>query len=180
MLIIALVLAVIGLVSLVTAVVTSNELVAWVCIGASVVGVILLIVDAVRDRQHREPDSEPPSSDEPDGSGAGAVLAAPAVAAAGVPDDVSDAAVTPAEPEFDAEYPEEEPFVDEGGDPGEAEAGEADLSESALGDDYPEEFISDEPDADTFSDDEPEYPESAEEAAIHPLDEDGAQGTEAR
>jgi heme exporter protein D len=54
MLIIALVLALIGLVALVFAVVTSNELVAWVCIGASVLGVILLIVDAVRERQQRD------------------------------------------------------------------------------------------------------------------------------
>jgi hypothetical protein len=53
MLIIALVLALIGLVALVFAVVTSNELVAWVCIGASVVGVVLLIVDALRERQQR-------------------------------------------------------------------------------------------------------------------------------
>ena len=50
MLIVALVLAVIGLAALVTAVVTSNELIAWVCIGASVIGVVLLIVDALRDR----------------------------------------------------------------------------------------------------------------------------------
>lgn len=50
MLIIALVLAVIGLAALVTAVVTSNELIAWVCIGASVLGVVLLIVDALRER----------------------------------------------------------------------------------------------------------------------------------
>jgi hypothetical protein len=50
MLIIALVLAVIGLAALVVAVVTSNELIAWVCIGASVIGVLLLIVDAVRER----------------------------------------------------------------------------------------------------------------------------------
>ncbi|MGZ4510410.1 MAG: DUF308 domain-containing protein [Mycobacterium sp.] len=54
MLIIALVLALIGLVALVFAVVTSNELVAWVCIGASVFGVILLIIDAVQERQHRD------------------------------------------------------------------------------------------------------------------------------
>lgn len=54
MLIIALVLAVIGLAALVFAVVTSNELVAWVCIGASVVGVVLLIIDALRERQRRE------------------------------------------------------------------------------------------------------------------------------
>ncbi len=50
MLIVALVLAVIGLAALVMAVVTSNELIAWVCIAASVIGVVLLIVDALRDR----------------------------------------------------------------------------------------------------------------------------------
>lgn len=50
MLIVALVLAVIGLAALVTAVVTSNALIAWVCIAASLIGVILLIVDAVRER----------------------------------------------------------------------------------------------------------------------------------
>ena len=53
MLIVALVLAVIGLAALVTAVVTSNEVVAWVCIAASAVGVLLLIVDAVRERKTR-------------------------------------------------------------------------------------------------------------------------------
>src|SRR6185437_16620865 len=51
MLIIALVLALIGLVALVFAIVTSTELVAWVCIGASVIGVVLLIVDALRERR---------------------------------------------------------------------------------------------------------------------------------
>jgi hypothetical protein len=54
MLIIALVLALIGLVALVFAVVTSNELVAWVCIAASVVGVVLLIIDAVQERRRRD------------------------------------------------------------------------------------------------------------------------------
>jgi hypothetical protein len=58
MLIIALVLALIGLVALVFAVVTSNELVAWVCIGASVLGVVLLIIDALRERQRREAGDE--------------------------------------------------------------------------------------------------------------------------
>ncbi len=58
MLIIALVLAVIGLVALVFAVVTSNELVAWVCIGASVLGVVLLIIDALRERQQRDVGAE--------------------------------------------------------------------------------------------------------------------------
>jgi hypothetical protein len=64
MLIIALVLAVIGLAALVTAVVTSNELIAWVCIGASVIGVLLLIVDALRERSRDTRDDE---SEEPDG-----------------------------------------------------------------------------------------------------------------
>ena len=54
MLIVALVLAVIGLAALVTAVVTSNELIAWVCIAASVIGVLLLIIDALRDRSNRD------------------------------------------------------------------------------------------------------------------------------
>jgi hypothetical protein len=53
MLIIALVLALIGLVALVFAVVTSNEPVAWVCIVASVIGVVLLIIDALRERRAR-------------------------------------------------------------------------------------------------------------------------------
>ena len=54
MLIISLVLAVIGLAALVFAVITSNELVAWVCIGASVLGVVLLIIDALQERKRRE------------------------------------------------------------------------------------------------------------------------------
>ena len=65
MLIIALVLALIGLVALVFAVVTSNELVAWVCIGASVLGVVLLIVDALRERQQRgDGQDEQPTADD--------------------------------------------------------------------------------------------------------------------
>ena len=64
MLIIALVLALIGLVALVFAVVTSNELVAWVCIGASVLGVVLLIIDAVRERQRRDAGEEAPDEAE--------------------------------------------------------------------------------------------------------------------
>jgi hypothetical protein len=51
MLIAALVMAAIGLIALVTAVVTSSEVIAWVCIGASVIGVILLIIDALRERK---------------------------------------------------------------------------------------------------------------------------------
>lgn len=58
MLIIALVLALIGLVALVFAVVTSNEVVAWACIVASVLGVVLLIIDAIRERQQRDAGAE--------------------------------------------------------------------------------------------------------------------------
>ena len=65
MLIISLVLAVIGLAALVFAVITSNELIAWVCIGASVLGVLLLIVDALQERQRREAG---PANHRPEGS----------------------------------------------------------------------------------------------------------------
>ena len=66
MLIVALVLAVIGLAALVTAVVTSNELIAWVCIAASVIGVVLLIIDALRERSRgdAEPESAAAEADE--------------------------------------------------------------------------------------------------------------------
>ncbi|ALR11555.1 hypothetical protein MYCSP_08880 [Mycobacteroides saopaulense] len=50
MLIVALVLAAVGLASLVAAVVTSNEVLAFICIAAAAVGVVLMIVDAIRDR----------------------------------------------------------------------------------------------------------------------------------
>ena len=66
MLIIALVLALIGLVALVFAVVTSNELVAWVCIGASVLGVVLLIIDALQERQRRDAGGADQHEDEAD------------------------------------------------------------------------------------------------------------------
>ena len=65
MLIVALVMAVIGLAALVAAVVTSNEAIAWVCIGASVIGVVLLIVDALRERRRR--DAQPAADDEATG-----------------------------------------------------------------------------------------------------------------
>jgi flagellar basal body-associated protein FliL len=83
MLIVALVLAVIGLAALVTAVVTSNELIAWVCIGASVIGVLLLIVDAVRER-----------------SGGG-----------GTTEETAEAQEAQAEPEYYEDYPEDDATV---------------------------------------------------------------------
>ncbi|SPM32143.1 hypothetical protein [Mycobacterium terramassiliense] len=82
MLIIALVLALIGLVALVFAVVTSNELVAWVCIGASVIGVVLLIIDALRERQRRDAVGEVHDVDE-----AGDAEEAPVDYPEGVPDE---------------------------------------------------------------------------------------------
>ena len=85
MLIVALVLAVIGLAALVTAVVTSNELIAWVCIAASVIGVVLLIVDAVRERS--KGDDEGAAAEE------------------------ADETEQPAA--FDEEYPDEPPVADE-------------------------------------------------------------------
>ena len=66
MLIIALGLAVIGLAALVFAVVTGNELIAWVCIGASVLGVVLLIIDALQERQRREAGTAGKEPTEPD------------------------------------------------------------------------------------------------------------------
>lgn len=70
MLIVALVLAAVGLAALVTAVVTSNEVLAFVCIAAAAVGVVLMIVDAIRDRHagalesDEESDADESESDE--------------------------------------------------------------------------------------------------------------------
>jgi hypothetical protein len=82
MLIISLVLAVIGLAALVFAVITSNELVAWVCIGASVLGVVLLIVDALQERRRREAGPahhEPGPADKSHGDDAAAEYPADAI-----------------------------------------------------------------------------------------------------
>ncbi|BBY67586.1 hypothetical protein [Mycolicibacterium helvum] len=104
MLIVALVLAVIGLAALVTAVVTSNELVAWVCIAASVIGVILLIVDAIRERQNRrgaEAESAPAAvAAETTESSATAETTAYAE---------TDEAVDATYSTFDADYPDDAP-----------------------------------------------------------------------
>lgn len=103
MLIVALVLAVIGLAALVTAVVTSNELIAWVCIGASVIGVLLLIVDALRERSRGAEVAEVAE----DGEASEDAAAGGDEGAAHVPD--GDTAVVPtvAEPEAAEDYPEE-------------------------------------------------------------------------
>lgn len=133
MLIVALVLAVIGLAALVTAVVTSNEVVAWVCIAASALGVLLLVVDAIRERQRRATRIVVVADDE-------------------TTEFVTDAELEAAELEADRE------------------AGEEIEAEAAV-EDHPEEVVHDEPEYDTYSDDEPEFAESAEESAIHIVDE---------
>ena len=123
MLIIALVLAVIGLAALVTAVVTSNELIAWVCIGASVLGVVLLIVDALRERSRGAAEK---SADE---TPAGAETTEDAVE--DYPDEPAEA---PAEPAADAESADE---ADETAEPESAESESAasdETAESAEGD----------------------------------------------
>lgn len=131
MLIVALVLAVIGLVALVTAVVTTNEVIAWVCIAASAMGVVLLIVDAVRERAQRRLIPISPATD------ADTEIIA---------DDTSVLAGEVAADEVAAD----EVSVDE-----------------VSGEDHPEEVVHDEPEYDTPTDDEPEYPQAAEESAMH-------------
>ena len=148
MLIVALVLAVIGLASLVTAVVTSNELVAWVCIGASAVGVILLIVDAVRERKASRlevpaatvEDAEPPFIADAENT---EIIESTEFS------DSTQVIETTADTEVltDPELP-------------------SDADELAA-EDHPEELVHDEPEYDMPSDDEPEYSASAEESAIH-------------
>lgn len=132
MLIVALVLAVIGLAALVTAVVTSNELIAWVCIGASALGVILLIIDAIRERQQRRVDT--------------GASAAPVAADDSATEVIAGAALTDDE-----------------------------LAADIADEDHPEEVVHDEPEFDTYSDDEAEYPQPAEEAALHTVTEDSAE-----
>jgi hypothetical protein len=152
MLIVALVLAVIGLAALVTAVVTSNEVVAWVCIAASAVGVLLLIVDAVRERKTRRfeamtgeaEESDPPFiADAENTEIIDATESTQVNEAAAVTDVLSDS--------------DDEVIAD---------------VEMNTAEDHPEELVHDEPEYDMPSDDEPEYSESAEETAVHIVDEE--------
>ena len=154
MLIVALVLAVIGLAALVTAVVTSNEVIAWVCIAASSLGVILLIVDAVRERQSK--------------------LARRSAAMVAADEALEDEALE--DEALEEEVLEEEVLEDEVLED-EAREDEA-LSDEIAEEDHPEELVHDEPDYDTYSDDEPEYPESAEESALHTVVDVDAEATE--
>lgn len=163
MLVVALVLAVVSLAALVTAVVTGNEAIAWACIGLSALGILILIVDAVRDRHHRAAAPPEPQSDRTEII---APVEATEVIEAGVPD-VDDDELP------DGEFPDGELADDEYPDdyPDEPEAAELvdypDFDELEAAEDHPDEVIADDPEADTFSDDEPEYPVPAEEAAVH-------------
>ena len=112
MLIIALVLALIGLVALVFAVVTSNELVAWVCIGASVVGVVLLIVDALRERQRRDAGGQDVDEEDETGDGEDAYVDYPEE----VPDEGEPAAVDESAQDAGTEAGEESAIHAEGRD----------------------------------------------------------------
>jgi hypothetical protein len=165
MLIVALVLAVIGLAALVTAVVTSNELVAWVCIGASGLGVLLLIVDAVRERAQRRVPVALPS---PATGEVGAMVAAAdteIIAPAAVP------VVEPVETTVVIEQLGGEADPDNGPEvEGEAEIVGTIDADIAI-EDHPDEVVHDEPDYDLPTEDEPDFPVPAEEAAIHVIDE---------
>ena len=108
MLIVALVLAVIGLAALVFAVVTSNELVAWVCIAAGALGVVLLIIDALQERQRRK---------------AGGTTKQPAEAKSRPAEDTT--AESPTQETVYEDYPEDAP------DKGETDTGAGEMSSGA-------------------------------------------------
>ena len=159
MLLVSLILAVVGLVALVAAVITNNEMIAWVCIGASSLGVILLIVDAIRERTVRPPSGALTASDDAEYS----------------PDaDFSTDVV-----ETDAEYSTDvvETNVVES-DVVETNVVETDVFETDVveTEDHPEELVHDEPEYDMPDDDEPydngpQYAEPAEQSAMHVIDE---------
>ncbi len=181
-LIIALVLAVIALVALIAAVVTTNEVIAWVCIGASVLGVLLLVVDAIRERQNArvgavaagagaaELDSEALDAAVAD-SEAADVLVVDRDAEDGVddiyaddPSDYSDYAI---EDSTEAEIAAEDISAEIAAEDISAEiAAEDDFSAELAREDFPAEVVHDEPEYDTISDDEIEYPAPADETVI--------------
>ena len=152
MLLVSLILAVVGLVALVAAVITNNEMIAWVCIGASSLGVILLIVDAIRERTVQPPPGDLTASDD--------ATAPPFVADADATDviesDVVDSTVVVETDVIESDVIETDVVYT------------ADIVET---EDHPEELVHDEPEYDMPDDDEPEYAEPAEEAAMHILDE---------
>ena len=181
MLIIALVLAVISLAALVTAVVTSNELIAWVCIGLSALGVLLLIIDAIRDRNRRLgaapavlPSERTEVIDPIDATEVIEPVDSEAVVIAADPEPFREDELPEdelPEDEFrEDEFPADQDRDDEVADYPDDDDPEADDPEAA--EDHPDEVIFDEPDYDIPSDDEPVYPMPAEEAAIHTVNVD--------
>jgi hypothetical protein len=171
MLIVASVLAVIGLAALVTAVVTSNELLAWVCIGASALGVLLLVFDAIRERTSRR--AVVPAAGVAGGVGGGVVGATTEVIEAVETTEVIEPVIAP-EPAAEVESAEVESEEVESEEVESSEFLDApeEYDDTAGVEDYPDEVVYDEPDYDTVSDDEPEYPEPAEVAAVHTVSED--------
>ena len=153
MLLVSLILAVVGLVALVAAVITNNEMIAWVCIGASSLGVILLIVDAIRERTVQPPPGDLTASDD--------ATAPPFVADADATEVIESDVVDSTDViEFDV--------VDS------TDVIESDVvysTDVVETEDHPEELVHDEPEYDMPDEDEPEYAEPAEEAAMHILDE---------
>ena len=159
MLLVSLILAVVGLVALVAAVITNNEMIAWVCIGASSLGVILLIVDAIRERTVRPPSGALTASDDAEYS--------------------TDADFSTNVVETDAEYSTDvvETNVVES-DVVETNVVETDFfgTDVVETEDHPEELVHDEPEYDNPDDDEPydhgpKYAEPAEQSAMHVIDE---------
>lgn len=170
MLIAALILAVIGLAALITAVATSNELIAWVCIGASSLGIVLLIVDAIRE-QFRRP--VVPAAVAP------AVVAGPE--AAEVIEQVAEAVVVEdevVEDEVEGEAWDEvadESSYGAGDFADESDIVSFDVADSAVAvEDHPDEVVHDEPAYDLPTDDEVEFPEPAEVAALHIVSDDAS------
>ena len=183
MLIIALVLAVVSLAALVTAVVTSNELIAWVCIALSALGVLLLIIDAIRDRHHSAPAQELVPADrteviapvETDAAVDAAEVIQPVESAAGPPVAGGDGTGVVAGGDGAGEYqvPEERYPEDLAA---EEVVDYPDMDELERVEDHPDEVVYDEPDYDTPSDDEPVYSVPAQEAAIHTVADSDVRG----
>ena len=159
MLLVSLILAVVGLVALVAAVITNNEMIAWVCIGASSLGVILLIVDAIRERTVRPPSGALTASDDAEYS----------------PDADFSTNVVETDAEYSTDVVETDVFET---DVVESDVVETDFFETDVveTEDHPEELVHDEPEYDMPDDDEPydngpQYAEPAEQSAMHVIDE---------
>ena len=159
MLLVSLILAVVGLVALVAAVITNNEMIAWVCIGASSLGVILLIVDAIRERTVRPPSGALTASDDAEYS----------------PDADFSTDVVEADADFSTDVVETNVVES---DVVETNVVETDFfgTDVVETEDHPEELVHDEPEYDMPDDDEPydhgpQYAEPAEQSAMHVIDE---------